>query len=63
MFERQFVKKPVAQQSSEGCKMNIKYDKNGRVKEYTDNGKCSKQEREAIIKNLSTAGQKIDVED
>lgn len=43
--------KNIQPKMKEGCRIKVKYDQHGRIKELQDNGQCSKQDREAFMAN------------
>jgi len=53
MFENKFNRPKPVIQKKEGCKIKVRYDKNGKVRELEDNGQCSAKDRENFLQNLN----------
>lgn len=53
----QFFKKPVEfnkpKEIKNGCKIKVKRDENGKIKEYIDNGQCSPQQLKNFTENIN----------
>mgnify|MGYP001603939467 CR=1 FL=1 len=52
MFNEQFHNKPIQKRESNGCKIKVKRDQQGRITGYEDNGMCQKGQISAFTDKL-----------